>query len=286
MAPPGEGQYLQSKDGTRIWADASGDPSKPHVVFIHGFACTALAFEKQFSDPNLLNNLYMVRYELRGHARSDQPSNAEAYESIRYAEDFRTVCEAFNLKKPFIFGWSYGGLIPADVIDAYGADDIAGIVYAGGAALTLELHAQYVHPGMASLIPVMLDPSPDSLPNAARLFAESCVENPEETLPFDTKIKWMGGALMQTPTARAHAFARKQNPKRWEEEIKNIPVLIIQGELDRHAQTDMLISVAQKWIPKLNAVVLKGIGHAPVYENAVETNRLLLEFVKQVASGN
>ncbi|KAI0076344.1 alpha/beta-hydrolase [Panus rudis PR-1116 ss-1] len=286
MPRPGEGQYLTSKDGTKIWADASGDPSKPHVVFIHGLACTALAFEKQFSDPNLLNNLYMVRYELRGHGRSDQPSNAEAYESIRYAEDYRTVCEAYNLKKPFICGWSYGALIPVDVIDAYGADDIAGIIYAGGPMLTRYLHSQYIHPTIASLIPALLDPSPDALPTGARLFVESCVENPEETLPFDTKIKWIGGTLMQTPTARTHTVMRGQNTKRWEEEIKNIPALLIQGEADRHSQTEKLIPVAHQWVPKLDVVVLKGVGHAPAFENAVDTNRALLEFVQRVTSGN
>lgn len=42
---------------------------------------------------------------MRGHGRSDMPEDLEAYESIRHAEDFRTVCEGFGLKKPFVLGW-------------------------------------------------------------------------------------------------------------------------------------------------------------------------------------
>jgi pimeloyl-ACP methyl ester carboxylesterase len=53
-------QLIHSPDGTKIWAQAAGNPSKPAVVFIHGFSCTALHFSKQFSDPKLLENLYLV----------------------------------------------------------------------------------------------------------------------------------------------------------------------------------------------------------------------------------
>lgn len=57
---PSLGKFVQSKDGTQIWTHAAGNPAKPPVVFIPGFSCTALAFEKQFDDPKLLENLYLV----------------------------------------------------------------------------------------------------------------------------------------------------------------------------------------------------------------------------------
>lgn len=121
-----ECRIVVSKDGTSIWAEAVGTPSKPAVIFIHGFSCTGAAFDKQFCDPEMLSNLYMVRfpyprygllslltltlarkirYEVRGHGRSDQPLAAESYESIHHAEDFKGVCDAFNVIKPFIAGW-------------------------------------------------------------------------------------------------------------------------------------------------------------------------------------
>ena len=59
---PSLGKFVRSKDGTQIWTHAAGDPTKPAVVFIPGFSCTALAFEKQFEDPKLLENLHLVRF--------------------------------------------------------------------------------------------------------------------------------------------------------------------------------------------------------------------------------
>ena len=98
-------QLITSTDGTKIWAEATGNSNKPAVVFIHGFSCTALHFSKQFSDPNLLENLYMIRYDVRGHGKSDQPLEAKDYESLRHAEDFKAVIETFGASKPFVVGW-------------------------------------------------------------------------------------------------------------------------------------------------------------------------------------
>lgn len=100
-----EGTFVTSADGTRLWAQAIGDPSKPAIVFLHGLACTALGFDRQFSDPELLKNLYLVRYELRGHGRSTMWEAPEAYESIRFAEDFKAVCDHFKLVRPILLGW-------------------------------------------------------------------------------------------------------------------------------------------------------------------------------------
>lgn len=116
------GKFVHSKDGTQIWTHAAGNPAKPAVVFIPGFSCTALAFEKQFDDPKLLENLYLVsscytihfsvliplyqvRYDPRGHGQSGQPLKAEDYHSERYADDFKAIVDEYKLTKPFICGW-------------------------------------------------------------------------------------------------------------------------------------------------------------------------------------
>jgi len=127
---PSLGKFVQSKDGTQIWTHAAGDPTKPAIVFIPGFSCTALAFEKQFEDPKLLENLYLVsyshaihfpqfisysltrrsplhqvRYDPRGQGQSGQPLKADDYLSERYADDFKAVADEYKLTKPFVCGW-------------------------------------------------------------------------------------------------------------------------------------------------------------------------------------
>lgn len=61
--------------------------------------------QAQFKDPRLYENFYLVRYDLRGHGRSAKSFDFKAYESIRYAEEFKTVCDAFGVKKPSVVTW-------------------------------------------------------------------------------------------------------------------------------------------------------------------------------------
>ena len=53
--------YVTSTDGTQIWAESTGNPAKPAVVFIPGFSCTSLAFDKQWGNSFMKDNLFMVR---------------------------------------------------------------------------------------------------------------------------------------------------------------------------------------------------------------------------------
>jgi len=53
--------YVTSADGTQIWAESTGNSAKPPVVFIPGFSCTSLAFDKQWGNSVMKNSLFMVR---------------------------------------------------------------------------------------------------------------------------------------------------------------------------------------------------------------------------------
>lgn len=278
-----EGRFVISGDGAKIWADASGDPTKTPVVFVHGLSCTALAFEAQFADPTLLSNLYMVRYELRGHGRSDHPEDFKSYASIRYAEDFKAVCEAYKVVKPFICGWSMGALTVVDVTDAYGAEYFSGVILPGGPMITRALHRHYIQEDMKTKFPSYLSSNADVVAKAAVSFVESCVKDGATRIPFDVKMKWVGGFAMQSPTIRTHTCTRSQNVERWEKEIVNKPVMIIQGEDDMHSNTEKLIPVANRYMKNLELIVMKDVGHAPCFERAEETNAHILRFVQQVS---
>ena len=98
-------RMLTSPDGTPIWAESAGDTTRPALVFVHGLSCTALGWDAQFADPALQAAFHLVRYEMRGHGRSGKPLEESAHAGARQAEDFKTVCDAFGLVRPFMVGW-------------------------------------------------------------------------------------------------------------------------------------------------------------------------------------
>lgn len=54
-------KILTSSDGTQIYADAVGNPSRPHIVFVHGISLSAAVFDKIFLDPEYQARYYLVR---------------------------------------------------------------------------------------------------------------------------------------------------------------------------------------------------------------------------------
>jgi pimeloyl-ACP methyl ester carboxylesterase len=54
------GRVLTSSDGGCVYAEAFGDPTKPPIVFIHGFSLTAAVWEALFREAGLKDHFYLV----------------------------------------------------------------------------------------------------------------------------------------------------------------------------------------------------------------------------------
>lgn len=54
-------KVLKSSDGCEIHAEATGDPSHPHVVLVHGYTLSGAVFD-DFCRVPILNQLYIVKY--------------------------------------------------------------------------------------------------------------------------------------------------------------------------------------------------------------------------------
>ena len=99
-------------DGTKIYYEAMGDPRHQNILFIHGWSCSSLYWQKQLK--GLSSKYYTVAIDLRGHGRSDKPPFG--YTLAYMARDVHEFIEKLNLKDVFLVGWSMGGSrVPAYV---------------------------------------------------------------------------------------------------------------------------------------------------------------------------
>ncbi|KAJ3718857.1 alpha/beta-hydrolase [Lentinula raphanica] len=276
------GQFVTSSDGTKIWAAASGNPSKPAVVFIHGFACTADAFDKQYTNHEMLENLYIIRYDVRGCGRSDGPLNGEAYSSEIQADDFKAVVDAFNVTKPFVATWSLGGIVPPDVIAKYGPNSLSGHIMMGSFPHR-NMHSEVVHPVILGLIPGLMTEDIALFAKTLPEFVLSCV-SPSHKLPYDVYAKWVGGAAPRAPIVRQSMLGRGQDSSAIMAATSHFPYLAIQGEDDQHLVPPKLEKWMKEHLAKSEFHLLPGVGHAPFYEAPEATNKLILEFVKKYSA--
>ncbi|KAI0368761.1 alpha/beta-hydrolase [Pilatotrama ljubarskyi] len=277
-------RIVTSADGTKIIAESTGDSSKPAIVFVHGLSCTSLGWDCQFTDPDLLRDFYLVRYDMRGHGRSDKPKEPQRYESIRFAEDFKAVCDAFGVNKPFLAGWSLGSSVVVDVVAAYGSSFLSGALYVGGGVLSLQkYHPQCFTPFIAGMMSFLASTDPDDVSRAAEMFVDSLTA-PGEQLSYHQKLEWMGGFVAQPNSVRALSVTRIQPYEVWEQQARSLPVLIVQGTEDQHCLYENMIRLAKEVYENVEVKLLDGVGHSPAVERPVATNRYIREWTYKIAA--
>lgn len=62
LASQSSARIITSKDGTIIYADATGNPAKQSIIFVHGLALSGAVFDNFFTNGHLRENYYLVRY--------------------------------------------------------------------------------------------------------------------------------------------------------------------------------------------------------------------------------
>ncbi|KAJ6509622.1 alpha/beta-hydrolase [Mycena vulgaris] len=246
-------KVLQSTDGTSIYAEATGSPQNPHVVLLAGLCMSGCVFDDMCADHRLLDTLYIVRYDVRGHGRSGKPTTPLAYESKLFADDFKTVMVAFGLK----------AAVATDVVAHLPPATLSGVVYLSGMPTTGDLAVGMAAPGLVAALPGLL--SKDDVP----AFHASCMY-----LGLSLSTDIMGLSLSRPMDVE----------KLWAAGKEGLPLLIVQGSVDGHREggAQGVEDIMKPYFKNYEAVWLEGRGHALHYECPEEITELLIKFVSRV----
>jgi len=273
-------KFVTSEDGTKIWTDSAGDPSKPSIVFIPGASSSALVFDKQFEDHELMENLHLVRYDVRGQGLSDQPLDPSAWTSNKFAEDFKAVVEAYGLKKPFIAPWSAGGAILADITTHLGPESYSGVIFLGSTPFR-SWNMEIVNPWLAGMFPRVLSTDLSDLCSTARDFVEAFTFDPDKIHPA-TKLAWIGAYAYQHPTAKMNYITRTQDEDALKGAAEKVPVLALFGKEDKFLLSDKVEKLYKETFAEVEVQIWPEVGHLPFFEEPEKTRDVILAFVKRV----
>lgn len=175
------------------------------------------------------------------------------------------------------------GCIPVDIVHYFGPESISGIIYIGGALLSLNLSAQCRHPLFKPLVPLICSSDAQVAAKSAVPFVDSCVADPA-ALSYSTKLSLVGGFGLQPPIIRYFSLNREQDDSRWREQARHIPVVIIQGTEDTHCMYEVMIGLAKSIYDQVEVHLMHGVGHSPHIERPQEANRHILAFVRRSIS--
>ncbi|KAK3937696.1 Alpha/Beta hydrolase protein [Diplogelasinospora grovesii] len=238
-----------STDGTKIWAAQAGRSARddvPVIIFIPGFACSSLFFEKQFSDQTLLDNYRLITYEPRGQGRSDQPLDKGSYASARHAEDFRAVCQAFGARR----------------------------------------YEEVANPLIFNVFGPMLSADPNEVAGGLAGFLESCfLEENTKGVSYTTWSAMIGGIAQQKPAARELMMAERVDQDSSilkKAAADKLPIMAVIGEHDIHMFPDRVEQCTVNLGERAEFKLISEAGHAVMWEKPEKVNELIKEFVDRV----
>ncbi len=277
-APPYRPHTVRTPDGLSIQAYEYGNPNGPAILLIHGYAQSALSWDRQTRDPDLAREFRMVAYDVRGHGMSDKPTGDQYYKPSKpWSDEVRAVIEQTGLVRPVLVGWSYGGRIMGDYLTEHGHGAIGGMDWvcatsSGASALANRRNRGFSGPA------AMGSADPATAIRSTIAFLRECFETQPATADFETMLAFN----MMVP--RHVRVSMQGRPADYEARLRalDIPVLVTHGELDKLVDIRMGRYTAET-VPNAKLSVYENVGHAPFWEDTPRFNRELAELTRAAA---
>ncbi|MCG8914188.1 alpha/beta fold hydrolase [Actinokineospora sp. PR83] len=239
-----------------------GEPGRPAVVFLHGWAQTGEVWADAVDA--LADEFHLLVPDLRGHGRSagvDGPFD----DGRVWADDVAAVL-ALARGPVTLVGWSYGGLVITDYLRHRGCADLRGIVLVG--ALTEIGRGNpggAVGPAMRAALPDALSPDDAVAEPAIRALTAAMTAEPAAPEVVERGV----ATALRTPAhVRRGLFTRSVSSGDVLAGV-TVPTLVLHGDQDA-VVTPAAAEYALGKIPGASARWFTRVGHMPFAERAAE----------------
>ena len=273
------GRYVEGAVGTKLFVEENGDPTRPTILWIHGYCQCRLSWDRQFENEELASKFHMVRMDLRGHGLSDKPTDSAVFQDSKiWADDIQAVISSLRLNKPILAGWSYGGFIICDYIRHYGQANLGGIIFVAAATEIGRDEANtLLGADFLQLVPGFF--STDYAEGSAALQQFMGMATYEELDPH-TFYYLVGFNSVTLPASRQGMFMRELDNGALMQTI-TVPSLIVQGKDDRIVLPASSDNIARH-VSHVSRVDYDHCGHVPFVEVAEQFNRDVATFMERV----
>ncbi|HYY05951.1 MAG TPA: alpha/beta hydrolase [Candidatus Limnocylindria bacterium] len=261
--------------GSRLHVEVEG--SGTVVVLAHGFGGSARNFLPQAR--GLRDRYRIVRFDARGHARSEAPAEASAYTPEAFVADLGRVLDQVGARAAVVGGLSMGAGTALRFALAH-PERVEGLVLAAFppgagapgtfAAVAADFARAIEREGLeAAGARFVWGPASGLDPAAARLVRQGFLEHPPHGLAHTLRGVLAAQPSIDELAPRLAALAR--------------PALVIVGARDRMSLAPSRALAAV--LPQAKLVVVEGAGHVVNLAQPAAFNRALEEFLAAAAGG-
>jgi pimeloyl-ACP methyl ester carboxylesterase len=261
--------------GTQLYVEDTGTVDGPSVVFIHGFSQSAMSWTAQMRS-DLGDRLRLVSLDLRGHGRSERPTDGYG-DSRMWADDINAVITELGLQRPILCGWSYGGVVIGDYLQCHGSAALGGIALVAAFSRLGESIVPFLGPEFLACTPGFFTTDVTQSMATLETFVGLCrADDPG----LDELYRAIGYNAIVPPRVRQGLLDRTVDHDNDYAGL-DLPVMITHGRQDRivlPAISEHLAAIT----PNATTSFYAGVGHAPFMEAPERFNDELLAFAAKV----
>ena len=289
--PPEDLGPVRSFDGTELAVRAAGDPSKPTIVFVHGFSLDMTTWHYQWT--GLSDRYRCVLFDFRSHGGSARAAGGDL-SPLAFGHDLAAVLRAVGDKPVLLVGHSMGAmsiLAMAETQPELFGDPVAGVVFVGSAASDLVR-------GAFGSVTELLRPRLGSLRQAAgrvNRLRRYVLSSPADVAQLIARATQFGPDASPHLVRYVVGLAAKAPSEVWTDGLAGlmeldlrhavqhiaVPAMVLVGEQDRMTPPASSVALAGE-LPKGRLEVIPGAGHFPMMEAHEEFNRRLASFAAEV----
>lgn len=273
-----ERRTVQLANGLRMGYVELGDPSRPALIFLHGYTNSSLGYLPL--GRLLARDYHVFLLDQRGHGESDKPPCC--YTRLDFAHDAKLFLDHFGIARAHIAGHSLGGMV-AQTLAAFWPERIDRLMVIGSTIGRLSLPAPDSPP-----------PPPTFGPLDAEIRALRDPIDPDSpfmkiwwTVPgLDPQIQYhMRRESARIPAAIWNAILDQGDVSR---DLRTTagriraPTLLLFGGKDTLFTADDNRELA-RWLPHAQAVTLPDLGHSLPEEDPQAVAEVLRQFLRQPA---
>ncbi|XP_067000786.2 epoxide hydrolase 4 [Anabrus simplex] len=287
----GTHKYIQLSE-VKIHYVEKGDPSKPLMLFVHGFPEFWFSWRHQLKE--FSKDYWTVALDMRGYGDSEKPSGTEHYQMKHLVNDLKELVEGLGRTKCILVAHDWGGAVGwqfvrthPEMIEKYIIMDAPHPV--GFREFMISNKKQFLMswyifffqvPCLPELFMTMYDMS-----GFKKMFVNK--DSNSKTPVMDEDIEaykyTFGKPGAYTPPInyyRANMGKPVKESKGNTEERTKLQGLLIAGEKDDFLSIDLL-KLAQKSEPNLLVEVVKKANHFVQQDDPETVNKLIRNFLKK-----
>jgi pimeloyl-ACP methyl ester carboxylesterase len=256
-------------DGHRIFYQSYGSGKKA-VVFLSGWGCDTTLWRNQVAP--LANYGRLLVVDLPGHGRSDKPQIR--YSLDHFVNSVAAVLDHARVQKAVVVGHSMGGMVAYEFARLKPDRTIALMWVDGAFGIPIETEKQIAMFRARAKEFRAPDYKDKLIPFVDSLFI------PATPAAVREEVRQ---SILATPQ---HVLAGAQEefasyPHMFEHEVLNIPAFAVFSD---YWKPERFIDAFKKYLPRLEYVLVTGVGHYPMLEKPAETSAQIAKFLERLHS--